>query len=134
MAARKRKTKKTKKPQNRGHQAKAGRTPEGRFLPGVSGNPGGRPTEYTDFVKLAREVGSPVAFETLVKRCTAEDDRAAVQAALGILAYAWGRPKQAVELTGKDGGPVETVGARDRLVELLERRLALMEKRPADEG
>ena len=36
------------------------------------------------------------------------DDRAAVQAALGMLAYAWGKPKQAVELTGKDGGPVKT--------------------------
>jgi hypothetical protein len=73
-----------------------------------------------------------VAVETLLARCRSKDDRAAVQAALGILAYAWGKPRQAIELTGKDGGPVEVTDARARLAALLERRLEAMEKPTSD--
>jgi len=120
------------KPQNRRRSGGKGRAADrdgsGRFLPGQSGNPGGRPKEYRDFVELCREVGSPAAFAALIRELGCKDERARVTAALGILAYAWGRPRQAIELTGKDGGPVEVNDARARLAALLERRLEAMEK------
>ena len=107
-----------RKPANRTYQVKAkraGPTParnaNGTFSKGQSGNPFGRPKEYRDFVDLARQMGSPKAFETLVRDMESGDPRAEVQAAMGMLAYAWGKPKQAIEHSGPDGGPIQTAAA-----------------------
>jgi hypothetical protein len=105
-----------------------GRDGRGRFPKGISGNPSGRPKKLVEFVELAREKGSPRAFAAL-RRITKQggDERAVVQAALGLLAYAWGKPKQAVELTGKDGAPVEVTNVRERLTARIAARLAALE-------
>lgn len=75
------------------------------FVKGKSGNPGGRPKEEAEVVRLARE-NSVMALETLVRFAQSEDPKAAIPAANSILDRALGRPKQAVAHEGEDGGPL----------------------------
>jgi hypothetical protein len=104
-----------------------GRDHTGRFRKGMSGNPNGRPKSLVSFIELARQKGSPVAFKALLRVTQySKDERAIVQAALGLLAYAWGKPKQAVEVTGKDGAPVEVNDARERLIARISARLTAL--------
>lgn len=72
------------------------------FKPGTSGNPGGRPKEFPEFRAMVREQGAPRAFATLMAAIEEGD----VRACEVVLAYAWGKPTQAVEVTGKDGKPL----------------------------
>jgi hypothetical protein len=56
---------------------------------------------------LARKL-APKAFDTLGSIAEhSKSDAARVAAATAILDRAFGKPKQAVEHTGEDGGPVE---------------------------
>jgi hypothetical protein len=94
-------------PPEPGGRPRVPRNVDGTFRRGVSGNPGGRPAAYKEFVELAREVGAPTAFDALVWEIEQGDFAPArVKAAETLLAYAWGKPTQAVELTGKDGSPL----------------------------
>jgi hypothetical protein len=75
----------------------------GRFQPGKSGNPGGRPKVIREVIDLARE-HTTLAIETLAKICkSADKDSARVAAANALLDRAWGRAPQTIELQGKDG-------------------------------
>lgn len=77
------------------------------WLPGTSGNPGGRPKEAGEVKELARK-HTKAAVETLVSMLNAENERTRVAAAEAILDRGWGRPAQAV--TGDNGeGPVTIV-------------------------
>lgn len=67
----------------------------GLFLPGKSGNPGGRPKGYAEFRQLCRD-HSPEAVETLVT-VLGTGDAASVAAARVLLEYAWGKPASAPE-------------------------------------
>lgn len=69
---------------------------------------------------MCRTKGSPKAFRVLEKAMEDGD----VEAAKIILAYAWGRPPQSVEVTGKDGGPLEVADARERIAQRLAALLA----------
>jgi hypothetical protein len=82
--------------------------PRGKpFQKGVSGNPGGRSRTHAELQQAFLE-RSPKALACLV----AEIDEAGpqrVKASEIILAYGLGKPTQAVEHSGKDGGPLQVV-------------------------
>ena len=77
--------------------------------------------------ELAR-AHTEIALETLVRIATkSESDAAAVAASNSLLDRGYGKPSQAIEHTGKDGGPIQTqqVSPLDeieaRLAKLVER-------------
>ena len=78
------------------------------FVKGVSGNPGGRPKKNREVEELAKATTAE-AFNKLkqIMRQT-KDTKAALQAALAIIERGWGKPKSKVEMTGADGGPIQT--------------------------
>jgi hypothetical protein len=70
---------------------------------GVSGNPGGR--RKADYrIKDLTKKYTPECIARLRQIMNQDDDlRSAVAAAMGLLAYAWGKPSQSVDLTNSDG-------------------------------
>ena len=78
------------------------------FKPGQSGNPGGRPISVKDYVdKRTRHGRSEI--DTLYR--ISHDPKAGaasrIAAANSLLDRLYGKPAQAVEVSGPDGGPVE---------------------------
>ena len=79
----------------------------GQFKKGQSGNPGGRPRKDIRLVELAQEQ-TQKALDTLVRIMGDEEapHAARLTAANSILDRAHGKPRQALEHTGKDGTPL----------------------------
>lgn len=79
------------------------------FKKGQSGNPGGRPKDG-ELKELAR-AHTKEAIQTLVSVMKGKKSPAAskVAAAIALLDRGYGKPVQAVEASGPDGGPIETV-------------------------
>lgn len=78
------------------------------FVKGQSGNPGGRPKAVMPDGRTLSEAArehSPEALRVLVEALGNPDT--ALAAAKEILDRGFGRPAQAVEITGEDGGPVQ---------------------------
>ncbi len=93
------------------------RDKNGRFLPGISGNPGGRPREVGHVRELARE-HSDEAIETLVDlMCHAKSDAARGAAAQALLDRGYGK-SVAVSMETADEGQAHL----DALHEMLDRR------------
>ncbi len=123
-----------KKPQNRPKpkrpppnptgRTKSGALPRTVFKPGKSGNPGGRPKDLPEFRKQVREMGTEVALQRLVHNVVLAPAMEANKACEILLAYGWGRPSVAVEVSGPNGGPVEVSDARDRVIARLAGLLA----------
>jgi hypothetical protein len=79
------------------------RLPSGRWAPGQSPNPGGRPNVARAVRELARQ-HTTLAVETLVEICQHGDkEMARIAAAVALLDRAWGKPSIAVEV--RDPGP-----------------------------
>ena len=74
------------------------RTREGRWLPGASPNPGGRPRTDPE-VRQALEAGSLAAAQRLVALTGSEDERVALAASVAVLDRVLGKPAQALEVT-----------------------------------
>lgn len=82
------------------------RGPGRPFPKGVSGNPGGAPKELVHVRDLAR-TKTEAAINTLEQIMQiGTSDAARVAAASALLDRAWGKPGQAIELSGPEGGPV----------------------------
>jgi hypothetical protein len=79
------------------------RLPGGRWAPGQSPNPGGRPKVAGAVRELARQ-HTQLALETLVEICEhGQSEAARIAAAVALLDRGWGRPTVAVEV--HDPGP-----------------------------
>ena len=77
-------------------QAVPNRTSSGQFLPGQSGNPGGRPKDVHRVAELARSY-TVEAIETLVDLMRhGKDERVRGTAAQALLDRGWGKAKVAV--------------------------------------
>ena len=74
------------------------RQPNGRYLPGVTGNPGGRPKTAPD-VKTALAAGSLAAAQRLVELVKSTDERVSLSASLAILDRVLGKPPASLEVT-----------------------------------
>jgi hypothetical protein len=78
------------------------RKPNGRWTPGVTGNPGGRPKTPTD-VRSALEAGSLAAAQRLVELVSSADERVSLAASLALLDRTLGKAPASIEVTGAPG-------------------------------
>ena len=80
------------------------------FVKGQSGNPGGKPKELKDVVLKARAL-TPLALRELkaILNDSEASAQAKIQASSVIMDRAWGRPAQAIEHSGDNGGPIRIV-------------------------
>ena len=86
------------------------KTAPGRpFKKGESGNPKGRP-KLPEGLKEAFRANCEMARKVLTDIAGDEEakDQDRIKAAIAILDRGLGKPAQALELTGKDGAPIET--------------------------
>jgi hypothetical protein len=72
------------------------RDTHGRFLPGFTANPSGRPKVVEEVQQLARQQ-APAAFQRICELAGSKDERIALAASQAILDRAYGRPVQAVQ-------------------------------------
>ena len=79
----------------------ASRADKGRFAPGVSGNPGGRPKLPAEIKEMFQAKG-PEALEVLTRCLQSGDDRVAMMAAQAILDRGYGRPTQSIDANIND--------------------------------
>jgi len=84
------------------------------FRKGQSGNPKGRPKKLPDLdVLLANVLGEEknglTAAEEILTALRVKAKKGDIRAAQLILERAYGKPKQPLEHTGPDGGPIQTV-------------------------
>lgn len=84
------------------------------FQKGQSGNPKGRPRKLPELDTLLADVlgeekDGMSAAEAILKKLRQEAAKGNLRAAEILLNRAYGMPKQRTEVTGAEGGPVETV-------------------------
>jgi hypothetical protein len=76
----------------------------GRVLPGHTANPGGRPKVWREFREAMRE-RSPEALAIIDQALSSGDPELSRWAAEKVLAYAWGRPPQRVQVGADEDAP-----------------------------
>lgn len=80
------------------------------WLPGVSGNPGGRPKGLAELVKAETRDGAElIEFYLRVFRGKRQPLRYRFEAAAWLADRGFGKALQQMELTGPDAGPMEVV-------------------------
>lgn len=104
-------TTKAPPPQSRRAEGKGQRDEKGRFLKGTSGNPGGMTKEQAKTLAAIKALAAEKSQDAVLAlhqiAVAGEDERARVQAAVAILDRAFGKPRQELEVSGPEGGPVE---------------------------
>lgn len=75
------------------------------FVKGQSGNPGGRAKVEAAFKDRARKVADEIVIQYWEDEVKTNGPNA-MKASELLSAYAYGKPTQAVEVAGKDGGPI----------------------------
>lgn len=84
--------------------------PRPKGLPKTGGRTAGTPNKVTADIKaLAQEHGENAILQLATILTTSENHSARIAAAKELLDRGYGKAKQAVELTGEDGGPIQTV-------------------------
>ena len=93
-------------------------TGHGGARPGSGRKPGKVSKAKLDIAERARTHG-PAALKTLaeIMQDTDAPHNARVSAANALLDRGYGRPMQAVEMTGKDSGPIAITGVVRRIVD-----------------
>ena len=86
--------------------AEVPRDARGRILPGATPNPSGRPKVWAEFREAMRD-RSPEAVAIVDKALKSRDAEERRWAAEKVLAYAWGRPPQRVQVgADEDASPL----------------------------
>lgn len=128
MAKRTQRKNETPSPENT--PPEGGRDVAGRFRKGVSGNPGGRPRGQREFAERLRALTNDMDLQAKFCVDLVSGRVKKAPAVVRFMAAQWltdrtiGKAPDKLELTGKDGGPVEVNDARERLAQRLERLLA----------
>lgn len=78
------------------------------FVKGKSGNPSGRPKVDFEVRDAAREYGQEAILK-LVSLMREGDPRVSASAAQALLDRGFGKPAQAVEVSGPEGGPIRGI-------------------------
>ena len=100
---------------------------EGRLMPGSTANPSGRPKVWREFQEAMRE-RSPEAVRRIDEALGSPDPALYQWAAEKVLAYAWGRPPQRVQVGGDEESPPAAVSHKLDLSRLSAEQLrALLE-------
>lgn len=86
---------------------------------GPSPNPGGRPREVREVAELARQCTTAAIVTLMEIMRKGVNEGARIRAAEVLLDRAWGKPAQSVEVTGKEGGPIEYQQAREELASII---------------
>ena len=90
--------------------ANSKKTAPGRpFKKGESGNPDGRPKIAQEFKDKCREFMSVEGWEKLRAIIDNPKHRDHYRALELIMGYAYGKPKQGLELTGEEGGSINVI-------------------------
>src|SRR4051794_29514292 len=84
--------------------AEVPRDARGRVLPGATPNPSGRPKVWAEFRDAMRE-RSPQAVAIVDRALKSRDAEERRWAAEKVLAYAWGRPPQRVQVGADEDAP-----------------------------
>ncbi len=79
------------------------------FKKGQSGNPNGRPKIADDFRDKCREFMSEGGWDKLKGIVDDDKHRDRFRALELIMGYAYGKPKQGMELTGEEGGVINVI-------------------------
>jgi hypothetical protein len=94
----------------------------GKFIKGVSGNPGGRPTKAKEVKELAETLSIPSltkAFAIVENENSKDSDK--LTAITLILAYAVGKPTQTLDVGNKEGEAFKTSSLTPDQLALIER-------------
>ncbi len=103
------------------------RDASGKILPGAVLNPSGRPKVWREFQEAMRE-RSPEALRRIDEALGSPDPALYQWAAEKVLAYAWGRPPQRVQVGGDEESPPAAVSHKLDLSRLsVEQLRALLE-------
>jgi hypothetical protein len=134
MAKRSKDKAKSRPPENRGSEGT--RNAAGQFVKGVSGNPGGRPRGQREFAELLRSMTGDMQLQAKFCVDLVDGKVKKAPAMVRLMAAQWltdrtiGKAPDKLELTGKDGGPVEVNDARERLAQRIAALLKATGEKP----
>ena len=79
------------------------RDEHGRFVKGVSGNPGGRPSRDARFLEITMETVTYASWKKIIKKAMDQAEKGNPTARKFLADYILGPPVQRQEVTGADG-------------------------------